>query len=317
MSVSIWAFIVSVAGTVAAGPPFIRWAVSAGGQPIRQDGPATHFAKAGTPTMGGVLFVLITIIITLLFTGPDPTILAALALVVAFALMGFLDDLAKVRRQASLGLRARTKFLLGMLFATLFALWVMGPLDFGTYLRVPVWRTLVSAPPWAFVVLVNLVVIGSTNAVNLTDGLDGLAGGLAVVAVAFYSALAYADGAIDLGLLALVLTGTVAGFLVFNLHPAKLIMGDTGALALGAALAALSVLTRSEFLLPVVGAVFVVETLSVVLQVVWFRLTGRRIFRMSPLHHHFELKGWTEGRVTRRFWLMGLLGAMVAYLLWW
>ena len=317
MTPQIWAFAVSVTVTLLAGRPFIRRVSHMGGQPIRREGPATHLAKAGTPTMGGALFVAATLVVTLAFAGWDPPVVAALALVTVFAAMGFVDDLAKVRRQASLGLRARTKLALGIFFATAFAFLAMGPLHLGTYLAVPLTRTLVHVPEWVFLILVNLVVIGSTNAVNLTDGLDGLAGGLSLIAVGFYSALAYAEGSFGLGLLALVLVGAVAGFLAFNLHPARLIMGDTGALGLGAALSALAVLTRSELLLPLVGAVFVVETVSVVLQVVSFRLTGRRIFRMSPLHHHFELGGWTEGKVTRRFWLAGLVGAMAAYLLWW
>lgn len=317
MNQALWALAASVVLSVAAGPSFIRWAGSAGGQPVREQGPAAHRAKVGTPTMGGVLFVLVASIITLIFTGSDLQVVVAVGLTAGFAAIGFLDDLGKVRRQASLGLRARTKLVLGILLASALAYMAVGPLALGTYIRLPFSRDSVALPMWAFVALVNVVVLGTTNAVNLTDGLDGLAGGLSVLVIGFFSAVAYADGAWGLGLFALILTGAIGGFLFFNLHPAKVIMGDTGALGIGAAIAAMAVLTRSELILPVVGGVFVLETLSVIIQVIAFRVWHRRVFRMSPLHHHFELLGWPETRVTSRFWLAGLLFAALGCILWW
>ncbi len=317
MNEALWAFGASLVVSVAAGPSFIRWARSAGGQPVRAAGPASHLAKIGTPTMGGVLFVAVTAIIALAVDRSDPAVDTAVGLTVLFGAIGFLDDIAKVRRQASLGLRARTKLAFGLAIATTLAVLAMGPLEIGTYVRLPGLGQTAELAPWLFVVLVNVVVLGATNAVNLTDGLDGLAGGTGIVAVGFYAALAYASGAWGLGLFAVVLTGAVAGFLYFNLHPARMIMGDTGSMGIGAAIAALAVLTRSELILPVVGLVFVVEALSVIIQVLSFRLTGRRVFRMSPLHHHFELSGWAETTVVRRFWICGILAAALAYLLWW
>lgn len=317
MNEALWAFGASLVVSVAAGPSFIRWAKSAGGQPVREAGPATHLAKVGTPTMGGILFLAVTAIISLIFAGSDPAVVTAVVLTLLFGAIGFSDDIAKVRRQTSLGLRARTKLILGLAIATALAVLAMGPLELGTYVRLPGIGKMVELAPWLFVVLVNVVVLGTTNAVNLTDGADGLAGGTAIVAVGFYAALAYASGAWGLGLFAVVLAGAVAGFLYFNLHPARVIMGDTGAMGIGAAIAALAVLTRSELILPVVGLVFVVEALSVIVQVISFRLTGKRVFRMSPLHHHFELSGWEETAVVRRFWIFGILAAAIAYLLWW
>jgi phospho-N-acetylmuramoyl-pentapeptide-transferase len=286
-------------------------------QIVRRQGPERHLRKEGTPSMGGAAFVSVAAVVGLVLGHGEPLMVTAIGLTLFFAAMGAADDLGKVLRHGALGLRARTKLLFGVAAGVVLAWLAAGPLGLGTGLRLPFSGALVELSFPLYTLLVVLVVTGTTNAVNLTDGLDGLAAGLAILALGFYAALSFADGAVALGLYAVALCGALVGFLYFNLHPARVFMGDTGALALGAALAGLAVLTRSELLLPVVGLVFVVEVVSVMVQVASFRLLGRRLLRMSPLHHHFELLGWSEEQVVRRFWLAGLLAALVGYVAWW
>lgn len=282
-------------------------------QQAYEDAPATHQAKTGTPTMGGVCFVLG--LAPLLYDNIYPGSLAVsiFALVAACAAVGFLDDLMAVRLGRNRGLRARTKFLLTALIAVMF-LRAIGD-SFATYprdilLSLPALHYALLVPHWLWFILGIAAITGTIHAVNLTDGLDGLAAGsivfpiAAIAAVVAIDLFAHVSTSPYLFNAALLAIGACLGFLLFNHHPAKLIMGDTGSLALGALLSGIAILSGEMLLLVVIGGVFVAEALSVMLQVLYFKLThGKRIFKMSPLHHHFELSGWPETKVTTRFWI--------------
>ncbi len=321
------------------GPAFIRALTRLKvGQIVREQGPEAHQVKAGTPTMGGTLIIAACVISTLLWADLTNwyTGLCLLALVWMGGI-GFLDDYLKVVRRSPEGLVARAKLLGQLSFGLALGLFlVLRPISPfpSTWTGVPFFSDYAMAfwPP-AFVVFVTLLVGFTSNAVNLTDGLDGLAAGLGAIATATFAAIAYITGRIDtsaylglfylpgageMSIFALALAGSLLGFLWFNAHPAQVFMGDTGSLAIGGALAVMAILLKAEFLLLIVGAVFVAEGLSVMLQVGWFRYTrrrfgeGRRVFRMAPLHHHFEKLGWEETTVVIRFWILGILSAMVA-----
>lgn len=274
------------------------------GQSIRQEGPERHYAKAGTPTMGGVIILLGLIISSVLFAGSSTEVWLALFITIGHGLIGFLDDFIKVVLKRSLGLKARQKLAGQIIMAV--ALAYIGSVYFGrgTDLWIPIVGVNVDFGP-LYYVLIFFVLVGTTNAVNLTDGLDGLAAGTTVVAALAYAAIAASFGKPDLAVFSVALAGACLGFLKYNSHPAKIFMGDTGSLALGGALASVAVLTKTELLLVIVGGVFVVEALSVIIQVISFKSTGKRVFRMSPIHHHFELGGWSEKRVVTVFWLAG------------
>jgi len=285
------------------------------GQNIRGDGPKAHLKKAGTPTMGGMIF-LAGILGSSLIVLERPISLEAGMLVVffvAFALIGFSDDFIKVVMKRSLGLRAYQKLLAQSLLALAFTWVAIQYLGRGTEINIPFTSLSVDLGGWYYLFGV-IVVLATTNAVNFTDGLDGLAAGCV-----FFSSLAYAaigtlavtQGVFshdkDLTIFALALAGGCLGFLRFNYHPARVFMGDTGSLALGGALASLVILTKTELLFILIGGVYVAEMLSVVIQVISFQTTGKRVFRMSPLHHHFELLGWSENKVVFTFWAVSLL----------
>lgn len=282
------------------------------GQQIREVGPKGHLKKQGTPTMGGIIFLIGVPIAVAIW---DPTSVRAWALTlltVGYGLIGFADDYLKVALKRPLGLRAREKLLMQVLLAVAFAWYVNRFLPVNNYL-LPFHLGHLTLGWWYGPTAV-LAILGTANAVNITDGLDGLAAGATAVSFAFFALLAVRLKDPPIQLFALAMTGGLIGFLRVNLHPAKVFMGDTGSLALGAGLAGLAVMTGAPLLLPIVGVLFVIETLSVIIQVLSFRLTGKRIFRMSPLHHHFELSGWSEERVVTVFWLVSALGAVLA---WW
>ncbi len=321
------------------GPPAIRWlAALRVGQVVRDFGPETHLVKAGTPTMGGVIIILAATLSTLLWAQLTNwyTILALVSLLWMGAI-GFLDDYLKVVRKHPQGLVARYKLIgqsvFGVGLGALLVLHPISPLP-GTVTGVPFfsgWSAVFWAP--AFVVFVVIVVAGTSNSVNLTDGLDGLAAGLTAIVTLTFGILAYVTGRVDtshylglfylpgaaeLSIFAAALAGAAIGFLWFNAHPAEVFMGDTGSLALGGAIGVMAILLKAEFLLVIAGGVFVMESLSVMLQTSWFKFTvrrygeGRRIFRMAPIHHHFEKLGWPETKVVVRFWILGVLFAMLA-----
>jgi phospho-N-acetylmuramoyl-pentapeptide-transferase len=281
------------------------------GQNIRQEGPESHYAKAGTPTMGGVLILVALVIPSLVFAGRNPEVLLALFVTLGHGLIGFLDDFIKVVLKRSLGLKARQK-LLGQIIMAL-ALSYIASIYFGrgTDIWIPVLGINVDFGA-LYYLLIFLVLVGTTNAVNLTDGLDGLAAGTTTVAALAYAVIALYFGKPHLAVFCVALAGACLGFLRYNAYPAKVFMGDTGSLALGGALAAVAVMTKTEFLLVIVGGVFVIEALSVIIQVVSFKSTGKRVFKMSPIHHHFELSGWSETKVVTVFWLAGAVFAAVA-----
>lgn len=285
------------------------------GQTVRSDGPRRHINKTGTPTMGGVLFLIGITVAAVVMEPASPLMLSALILTWSFALIGFADDSLKVIFHRPLGLMARQKLsgqiLMGLVAGVAAMLW----LGRGSIIQVPAtgWQWDLG---WYYPVLAAFLLVCTTNAVNLTDGLDGLAAGTTLWVALAYGLIAVAGGQREMAIFAMALAGGCLGFLVYNLHPAKVFMGDTGSLALGAAVGFLAIMTGTELLLPILGGVYVIEALSVILQVISFRLTGRRIFRMSPLHHHFELAGWPESRVVTLFWgLTVLLAAGGLYIL--
>ena len=282
------------------------------GQSIREEGPASHQAKSGTPTMGGVMIVLAVTAATLLFAPLTVTTLLALFIFLGHFLLGFADDYIKVVKKRNLGLRAYQK-LLGQLIIAFVTIFIGSTLlAHDTSVWVPLMGERIDIGI-LYYVLVVFVLVGTSNAVNLTDGLDGLASGTVAVAALFYAVLMYG---VDGGLMAFstAIIGACIGFLWYNHHPARIFMGDTGSLALGGALAGVAILSHTELLLPIVGFVFFCEALSVILQVVSFQTRGKRIFRMSPIHHHFELGGWSETRVVYTFWAVGAAAALLAWL---
>ncbi len=300
------------------------------GQHIREEGPAAHLKKAGTPTMGGILILVAVVVPTLLWARLDnPYILVTLAVTLAYGLIGFVDDYLKLVRRRSLGLQARWKFTaqvaVGLLLGA-FLVFFHGD-HFETRITIPFFKNLLIDLGWFYIFFVMFVVVGTSNAVNLTDGLDGLAIGPTLVATvtylvmvylagharfADYLKIVYVQGAGELTVFCGALLGAGLGFLWFNAYPASVFMGDMGSLSLGAALGTVAVISKQEMLLLAVGGIFVIETLSVIIQVASFKLTGKRVFQMAPLHHHFELKGWPEPKIIVRFWIISIILALLA-----
>ncbi len=274
------------------------------GKHIRQEGPAHHASKAGTPTMGGAVPVVAAAAATLVWAPRLQVALALAAVLLAFGLLGSLDDLRALRRRRAMGMRAREKFLGQAILAGVALAWLRAAGAQPSEWVVPFSAATWTPPAPAAAVLSVLAVVGSANAVNLTDGLDGLAAGCMAVASVAYSAIAWLVERPETAVFAAAVGGACMGFIWYNGYPAQVFMGDTGSLALGAALALFALTTGTLLLLPVVGGLFVLETLSVMIQVAFFKLTGgRRLFRMSPLHHHLELSGWPEPKVVTRLWL--------------
>jgi phospho-N-acetylmuramoyl-pentapeptide-transferase len=299
------------------------------GQPIRDDGPASHLlTKKGTPTMGGVLILLAVCSATLLWADlTNPYIWAVLGVTVGFGGIGFIDDFLKVSKRNTKGLSGKLKLALQLSISGVAAFWMLShlPITLQTTLAVPFFKDMLLNFGWMFVLFAVFVMVGSSNAVNLTDGLDGLAivpvmiasGVFGIIAYlsgntifSNYLQLHYVPGAGELAVLCGSLVGSGLGFLWFNAPPAKVFMGDTGSLALGGALGAVSVVTKHELVLAIVGGLFVLETVSVIVQVVSFKLTGKRVFAMAPLHHHFEKKGWAESTIVIRFWIIASILAL-------
>lgn len=283
------------------------------GQSIREEGPKSHQKKSGTPTMGGVMIILsiiaTTIAMTMKFSEVSMNMILLLFVTVGYGLLGFLDDYIKVVMKRNLGLTSKQK-LIGQILIALVFYAVYHVQGLPTDIRIP--GTELSFDfGWIYPVLVIFMLVGGSNAVNLTDGLDGLLSGTAAIAFGAFAILAWNQSQYDVAIFAVAVVGAVLGFLVFNAHPAKVFMGDTGSLALGGAIVTIAILTKLEILLVIIGGVFVIETLSVILQVISFKTTGKRIFKMSPLHHHYELVGWSEWRVVVTFWTAGLLLAVL------
>ncbi|MCE5387107.1 MAG: phospho-N-acetylmuramoyl-pentapeptide-transferase [Acidithiobacillus sp.] len=299
------------------------------GQMVRNDGPETHLAKQGTPTMGGALIVLVVLVTTLLWSDlTNPMVWIAMLTTLFFGVIGFLDDWRKLRKRNSKGLTARAKYALQSLVAVAAAaaLYLTAEGPSAHSLIIPFVPHVLIPLGLGFVVFGYFVIVGTSNAVNLTDGLDGLAivptvmvaGALGIftyvsgnAVFARYLEIPFVPGSGQLLIFCGALVGAGLGFLWFNTYPAEVFMGDTGALALGAALAVVAIVARQELVLVIMGGVFVVETLSVMIQVTSFRLTGKRVFRMAPIHHHYEKKGWPEPRVAVRFWIITVILVLI------
>ena len=299
------------------------------GQPIREDGPRTHFAKKGTPTMGGLMILSGVTVSTLMWANwANAYVWIVLLVTLSYGAIGCYDDYLKVSRSATGGVPGRLRFIAEIAVAALAAWLVMriGSPGFSSSLTVPFFKNVVVPLGGVFIVLGILVIAGAGNAVNLTDGLDGLAIVPVMIAAATFGLIAYlsgnanfarylqihhVQGAGELAIICGALIGAGLGFLWFNAPPAMIFMGDTGSLALGGALGAIAVATKHEIVLAIVGVLFVLETLSVIIQVTSFKLTGKRVFRMAPLHHHFEQKGWQESTVVVRFWIISVVLALV------
>ena len=301
-----------------------------GGQPIRDDGPESHLlTKKGTPTMGGFLILLALTFATLLWADlTNPFIWAALGVTIAFGTIGFLDDYMKVSQRNTKGLAGKLKFVMQVFIAGVATFWIMRnlPPELTTTMAVPFLKGVLLDLGWVFIVFSVLVMVGASNAVNLTDGLDGLAIVPVMIAAGVFALIAYLVGNTvfanylqlhhvprsgELAVFCGALVGSGLGFLWYNAPPAKVFMGDTGSLALGGALGAVSVITKHELVLAIVGGLFVLETVSVIVQVASFKLTGKRVFAMAPLHHHFEKKGWAESTIVIRFWIIASILALV------
>jgi phospho-N-acetylmuramoyl-pentapeptide-transferase len=281
------------------------------GQSIRDEGPKSHQKKQGTPTMGGIVILLALAVATYAMTAKFFTIKTEthllLLVTLGYGLLGFLDDFIKVVKKRNLGLTSKQKLIGQLVIAALFYIGLK-TIDFSTKISFPGTDWSIDLG-WFYPILVVFMLIGASNAVNLTDGLDGLLAGTAAIAFGAFAVLASTMLQFEAAIFSVAVVGAVLGFLVFNAHPAKVFMGDTGSLALGGAISAIAILTKMEILLVIIGGVFVIETLSVMIQVASFKLTGKRVFKMSPLHHHYELSGWSEWRIVVTFWLVGLVFA--------
>jgi len=299
------------------------------GQVVREEGPAHHQVKTGTPTMGGVIIILGVTFSALLWCNlSNPFVWLALFAFLGFGLIGFWDDYLKLRRGKNLGLRAREKLLYQFFVVLIFYFLLFKVLDFSSVLNLPFFKKVVIDLGVFYLLFTAVVLIGSSNGVNLTDGLDGLAIVPFCVVAGVYTVLSYVAGHVkfasylfipyipqagELAVLCAILGGAGLGFLWYNSHPAEVFMGDVGSLSLGGVMGAIAVMVKQEFLLILAGALFVVEALSVILQVGYFKITGgKRIFKMAPLHHHFELKGWKENKVVVRFWIISVICGLLA-----
>jgi phospho-N-acetylmuramoyl-pentapeptide-transferase len=304
------ATLLAVVIAMIAGPRFIRWLQRRGiGQNIREEGPESHNHKQGTPTMGGILILVAALIPYLIFSGKSIASLVVFILTFGCGAIGLADDMIKQRRHRSLGLNARLKLLLQVPLVVLAVFLALHFAGVDTKLTVPFVREGLDIG-FFYYGFAFLLISGFSNAVNLTDGLDGLAAGTVAVALFACAGIAYLRGENDLAILASCLTGASLGFLWYNTHPASVFMGDTGSLALGAALAGMAVVTQTEILILLIGGLFVVEALSVMIQVFSFRFFHKRVFLMAPIHHHFELKGWSETKIIVRFWIISALLAV-------
>ncbi len=279
------------------------------GQVIRTDGPTEHLQKEGTPTMGGLLIIFAVIVIYFLMVGREgytSKSILALGMVLATGVIGFIDDIRKVGNERSLGLSARYK-LTWLLGVALFFGYFFITSDISTAVKIPLTQIELELN-WLYLPFIFLIIAGTTNSVNLTDGLDGLAAGTATIVMMAFAGIAFRQGNLGLAIFAAAVAGSCIGFLWFNSYPANIFMGDTGSFALGGAIAAMAILTKTELFLLIIGGIYVLESLSVMLQVFFFRYFNKRIFKMAPIHHHFEMSGWSETTIMVRFWIIsGLL----------
>ncbi len=300
------------------------------GQPIREDGPKSHLeTKQGTPTMGGIIIIFSMLFSLLIWTNlTNYYVRVIVFIIISFSLIGFVDDYLKLTHRNSKGVSNRKKFLLQLIFSFIAVLWLRSifPNEVANNLYLPIFKDLVFDLGLFYIPFAMIVIIGSSNAVNLTDGLDGLATIPIMIAAAsfalicylagniFYADylhLPYIEGAGEVTIIASAIVGSLLGFLWFNAPPAKIFMGDTGSLSLGAILGSFSLISKNEITLAIIGGIFVLEALSVIIQVYSFKITGKRVFRMAPIHHHFEQKGWPEATIVIRFWIISIILAII------
>lgn len=282
------------------------------GQYIREEGPAAHQKKSGTPTMGGIMILIGILIPSLFFVRDYPTIVPVLFMTLGFGLIGFLDDFIKVVMKRNLGLRAWQKMALQILVTAVFIVYSLKVNSLGTEILIPFAGITVEMPVWLYVIFIFFVVVGTVNGANLTDGLDGLASSVTVMIAVFFTVVSMITGG-GIEPVTGAVVGSLLGFLLFNCYPAKVFMGDTGSLALGGFVAASACMMKMQIFLLLVAIIYVVETLSVILQVGYFKLThGKRLFKMSPIHHHFELCGWSETRIVAAFSIITALCCLIA-----
>ena len=298
------------------------------GQQVRDDGPQTHLVKQGTPTMGGVIMLVGMVVAVVLLASPAPDVITAMVAILLTGAVGLIDDGSKVVFQRSLGLTPKQKLLFQFAIATVFCLVAVNLVGIEPTVEIPFLATLdlgvltTVVPvgggisiPWLYLIYVDIMIVGLCNAVNLTDGLDGLAAGTVMLVMFIMAAIAYKADLLNASIIATAVAGSCIGLLWFNAFPADIFMGDTGSLALGTALGCLAVLTKTEFLVLIIGGLFVIEALSVMIQVLYFKKTHKRLFLMAPLHHHFEKKGWSEVKVVIRFWVVSGALAAVGFLI--
>jgi len=313
------------------GPAFIRWLKSkqGTGQPIRQDGPETHFKKAGTPTMGGLMILIASGISVFLWSDlSNPYVWIVMGVIAFFGLIGFADDYAKLTKKSHNGVSGKLRLALEFLcaFIAVIAFLHFMTIESATGVYVPFFKDLVIPLGIFFIPFAMLIIVGSSNSVNLTDGLDGLAIVPIMIAAACFGLIAYlagnaifsdylgiqfVPGTGELAIICGALIGSGMGFLWFNAQPAQVFMGDTGSLSMGAGIGTMAVIVKHELVLGIIGGLFVIETLSVMIQVASYKLTGKRVFLMAPIHHHFEKKGWSETTVVVRFWIVAIIFALV------
>jgi len=319
------AVVLGIVITIVLMPVWIRFLKSSQiGQQVRADGPESHLVKQGTPTMGGVIMLIAVILCTLLVCAPTPDTYLLLGATVLTGVLGFIDDASKVAHERSLGLTPKAKLVGQFAIATVFALAAVNVLHIAPTVEIPFVYTFdlgvlqTTLPvgeeglviPWLYLIFVDILMVGMCNAVNLTDGLDGLASGTVMIVMIVMAAIAYHANVLSAAIFSAGLAGACIGFLWYNSYPADIFMGDTGSLALGMALGCLAVVTKTEFIVIIIGGLFVAEALSVMIQVAYFKKTRKRIFLMAPLHHHYEKKGWSETKVVIRFWIVsGVLAA--------
>lgn len=284
------------------------------GQNIREEGPKSHQKKAGTPTMGGIIFILSIIIsMFILVKNPSDEAMFAMYAFIAFGVIGFIDDYLKIARKNNLGLTAKQKMILLLIVSFAFAYYGANNPDIGTSIILPFYEKSLDLGK-LYIPFIIIYFAGTTNAVNLTDGLDGLATSITILVMTFFVIVSFNMGHYTLSVFCAITAGSLLGFLKYNAFPAQIFMGDTGSLALGGAVAAVAMILKLPLVLIIVGGIYVLETLSVIIQVISFKLTGKRVFKMSPLHHHFELSGWHETKVVSVFSIITVILCMIAFL---
>jgi len=316
-SIQVVAFIASFILALITGPlviPFLRRLKF--GQTVRDDGPQSHLIKNGTPIMGGVIFLLPLVIMTVIFSGKYPEIIPLTLVTLGFGAIGFMDDYIKVVKKRKDGLYANQKMLGLIAVATAFSFYLAQFTDLGTSISVPFLNPSFQLDlKWLFIPFTVFVLIATTNSVNLTDGVDGLCSGITMIVMVFFTLVAMTRGEWDYAMVfSALVAGGCLGFLAFNTHPAKVFMGDTGSLALGGAVAAAAIVMKMPLIILIVGLIYVIESLSVMLQVGSFKLRGKRIFKMAPIHHHFELSGWKETKIVTVFYGVTIVLCIIGFI---